>query len=134
MVLDYRDERLTDEIGAAAPNGLDVHLDTSAHHDLDAAVHLLAPRGRVVLMAGLEARPAFPVGALYTRDARVLGFAISNASSADLYSAAIRINQLLSEGSLAPRKTEILPLTAAAQAHLRLEMGEARGVRLALRP
>lgn len=133
VVLDYRDEQLVDKTAAAAPNGIDVHLDTSAHHELDAAINLLAPRGRVILMAGLGERPVFPVGALYTRDARVLGFAISNASSADLQAAATRINQLLGESALASRQTEILPLSAAEQSHLRLETGKARGVRLVLK-
>jgi NADPH:quinone reductase-like Zn-dependent oxidoreductase len=132
VVLDYRDEQLAKKIRDAAPGGLDVHLDTSARHDLDVAVELLAPRGRVILMAGLGARPALPVGALYTRDASVRGFAISNASSTDLHAAAMRVNQLLAEGALAPRKTEVLPLAEAAQAHQRLETGKARGVRLVL--
>lgn len=134
IVLDYRDSELVDKISTAAPHGLDVHLDTAARHDLDAAVHLLAHRGRLILMAGLKARPEFPVGALYTRDARVLGFAISNAGVAELRSAALRVNKLLADGTLAPRNTEIMPLAEAEHAHQRLEAGNARGVRLVIKP
>jgi len=132
VVLDYREPRLADQIRAAAPDGLDVHLDTSGRQDLATAVELLAHGARVVLMSGLRARPELPVGALYTRDARIVGFAISNASSPELRAAARRINQLLAQGALTPRGMDILPLTEASQAHRRLEAGQSRGVRLAL--
>lgn len=46
----------------------------------------------------------------------------------------MRINQLLAEGSLAPREVVELGLAEAAEAHRRLESGEARGQRLVLRP
>ena len=103
VAVDYRDPDLAGALHRAAMDGVDVHLDTSGHHDLDLAVGLLAPRGRIVLMAGLAARPELPVGAVYTRDARIIGFAISTASTADLAAAAERVNQLLAEGTLDPR-------------------------------
>lgn len=133
-VADYRDPDLADALHRAAPDGVDLHLDTSGHHDLDLALGLLAPRGRVVLMAGLMARPELPVGAVYTRDARIIGFAISNASTADLAEAADRVNRLVTAGALQPRRVEELPLSEAAEAHRRLETGRAAGVRLVLRP
>ncbi|HEX5497364.1 MAG TPA: zinc-binding dehydrogenase, partial [Mycobacteriales bacterium] len=82
VVFDYADADLAARIGAAAPDGVEVWWDTSGHHDLDAAVPVLAPRGRVVLAAGLSARPVLPVGAVYIRDVRLVGFAISNATVA----------------------------------------------------
>ena len=133
-VADYRAPDLDDVLHRAAPDGVDLHLDTSGHHDLDLALGLLAPRGRVVLMAGLKARPELPVGAVYTRDARIIGFAISNSSTADLAEAADRVNRLVSAGTLRPRRVEELPLSEAAEAHRRLETGRAAGVRLVLRP
>lgn len=133
-VLDYRDPRLAEHLHDALPEGVDVHLDTSGRHDLDLALDLIALRGRVLVMAGLSSRPELPVGTLYTRDARVIGFAISNARVADLADAARRINQLVSDGSLTPGPIEELPLDGAAEAHHRLETGRASGVRLVLRP
>lgn len=132
--IDYRNPRLSRRLRDAAPDGIDVHLDTSGHHDLDSAVGLLAHDGRIVLMAGLTRRPELPVGDLYTRDGQVLGFAISNAPASDLAAAAERINRLVSVGALVPRAVEELPLSAAAAAHHRLETGQASGVRLVLRP
>ncbi len=133
-VADYRDPDLGPALHRGAPDGVDVHLDTSGHHDLDLALGLLAPRGRVVLMAGLETRPELPVGAVYTRDARIIGFAISNATIADLADAAERVNRLVTAGTLQPRRVEVLPLSEAAEAHRRLETGRAAGARLVLRP
>ncbi|MBB2892824.1 NADPH:quinone reductase [Flexivirga oryzae] len=134
VALDYRDPDLAARLHDAAPDGVDLHLDTSGHHDLDLATGLLAPRGRIVLMAGLGARPVLPVGALYTRDAQIVGFAISSATTVELAAAAARIDQLVSEGSLTPSAVEHLPLSAAADAHARLESGAAKGLRLILHP
>lgn len=134
VALDYHDPQLAQHVADAAPEGLDVHLDTSGHNDLGMAVDLLAHRGRIVVMAGLGARPVLPVGGLYGRDGRVVGFAISNAHVDELAAAAHRVNQLLADGSLLPRRVESLPLDAAADAHRRLEAGEAQDVRLVLRP
>jgi NADPH:quinone reductase-like Zn-dependent oxidoreductase len=112
---------------------VDVHVDTSGHHDLETAVGLLAHGGRIVLPAGTGARPELPVGPLYVKDGRLLGFAISNASTADLSRAAATINRMLEDGSLPARIAGVLPLREAAEAHRRLEGGQVRG-RLVLRP
>ncbi len=131
---DYRSDDLAQQLRAAAPGGIDVHVDTSGHHDLDLAVGALAPRGRIVLMSGMGARPTLPVGPLYTRDGSIVGFAISNARVGELADAAREVNRVLAERAYAPRAIEVLPLAAAADAHRRLEAGQARGTRLVLRP
>jgi NADPH:quinone reductase-like Zn-dependent oxidoreductase len=59
---------------------------------------------------------------------------ISNASVGELAIAARRINQLLVDSAFAPPKVQTLPLSDAAEAHRRLEGGEARGRRIVLRP
>jgi NADPH:quinone reductase-like Zn-dependent oxidoreductase len=133
VVVDYRSPDLAARLHAAAPDGVDVHVDTSGHHDLDLAVGLMARGGRIVLLAGMGARPALPVGAVYTHDLQLRGFAISVATVDELAAAARRINQLAADGSLRPRAVEQLPLAAAADAHQRLEAGDARGTRLVLR-
>jgi NADPH:quinone reductase-like Zn-dependent oxidoreductase len=130
--LDYRMPQLAERIRAAAPDGIDVHLDTSGHQDLVTAVDLLARRGCIVALAGLSATSELPVGELYRRDGRVLGFVISNATVSELAEAAVRINQLLEAGELAPGLLDVMPLAAAAEAHRRLEQGDARGTRLVL--
>lgn len=125
--MDYRSADVAGRIRAAAPHGVDVHVDTSGGNDLETAVDLLASRGRIVVLAGLRTRPVLPVGPLYLRDRSVHGFAISHADTAQLADAARGINGLLASGLLRPRATEVLPLSEAAEAHRRLDEGKVHG-------
>ena len=133
-VLDYRAAELGERLRAAAPGGVDLHLNTAGKHDLEMAVDVLARRGRIVLMAGISAVPRLPVGRLYTRGGSTVGFAISNATIPELSAAAVRINQLLAAGDIAPRRVTEFQLSETAQAHRRLESGDARGTRFVVRP
>ncbi|WP_240630269.1 NADPH:quinone reductase [Specibacter cremeus] len=138
VVLDYRSETYDDELAAVRDvtggSGVDVHIETSGRHRLDLAVELLALRGRIIVLAGVATDAALPVGKLYTRDGGILGFAISNATVAELAGAASAVNALLAAGALRARRIEQLPLHAMADAHRRLESGRVHGVRLVLRP
>lgn len=132
-VLDYHAPDLPQRLRAAAPDGYDLHLDTSGHAELAAAVDLLAHGGRLVAMVGLHAAPLLPVGRLYTRDASIVGFAISNATTTDLALAAAGVVRLLRTTPWRPRIAARMPLSQTAQAHRRLEDGQVRG-RLVLHP
>lgn len=133
-VVDYRSPDLVDQLRAAAPEGFDLHWDTSGHHDLEATVGLVRRGGRVLLTAaGPEASVPLPVGTAYTKDVGLLGFVISNATVEDLAAAARAVNRRLADGTLRARVAEVLPLSATAEAHRRIEAGEVSG-RLVLRP
>ncbi|WND33473.1 NADPH:quinone reductase [Streptomyces sp. BB1-1-1] len=133
-VLDHRAPALVERSRRAAPHGYDVHLDTSGHGTLADAVDLLAPGGRLVAMVGLGSGPAgLPVSRLYTKDASIVGFAISNATTADLAEAAEGVVRVLRDTPWRPRIADRLPLSMTAEAHRRLEAGEVRG-RLVLTP
>ena len=62
VVIDYTRESISDVVRRDAPDGIDVFWETRREPDFDAAVDMLAHRGRMVLMAGRDARPTFPVG------------------------------------------------------------------------
>ncbi|WP_151769772.1 NADPH:quinone reductase [Streptomyces abyssomicinicus] len=126
-VVDYRDPDAPALIRSAAPGGVDLYVDTSGHNDLEEAVELLAPRGRVVVLAGLRSRPVLPAGPLYLKDGSVRGFTISHARADEVAEAAARVGAVMAEGLLRPRAVEVLPLSAAAEAHRRIERGEVRG-------
>ena len=126
-VLDYRSPNLDQEIRAAAPDGVDVWWDTSGHHDFGVTIEHLRIGGRIIVMAGLAAQTQLPVGALYTRDVSLLGFAISNAKTADLATAAKTINRLLATNQLRGRIGQVFSLKDAAQAHRALEAGGITG-------
>ncbi|MFC8858531.1 zinc-binding dehydrogenase, partial [Streptomyces sp. NPDC057144] len=112
----------------------DVHLDTSGRGVLADAVESLARGGRLVAMVGLGSGPAaLPVSRLYTRDASIVGFAISNATTADLAEAARGVVGVLTRTPWRPRIADRLPLSRTAEAHHRLEAGRVRG-RLVLTP
>lgn len=119
--VNYKTEDVSDAIRSFAPQGLDVHWDTSGHPDFERAVPLMAHRGRILVMAGLAAHPSFPVGAFYTRDCSMLGFAITNATTQELCDCAETINSLLSVGQLRARIDRIMPLAESAAAHRLLE-------------
>ncbi|HEU5155706.1 MAG TPA: NADPH:quinone reductase [Streptosporangiaceae bacterium] len=133
-VFDYTDDDLADRIKRASPRGVDIFIDTYGHNDLQMAVELLASRGRIVLLAGVQARPALPVGPFYMKDCAIHGFVISHATTAQLAEAATMINRLLADRRLRPRHVETLPLSEAAKAHRRMEDGELHGRRLVLCP
>jgi NADPH2:quinone reductase len=57
----------TDDVDAAIGKfgAIDVWFETLREHNLDRAVKHLAFRGRIIVMAGRESRPLFPVGPFY---------------------------------------------------------------------
>lgn len=132
-VLDYRDPQLAERLRDACPHGVDLYVDTAGDNDVEGAIGLLARRGRLVLLAGLRSRKVLPVGPLYLKDASITGFAISQASSAELAEAAVTINHLLADGRLRPRIAAVLPLSETGEAHRRVETGETHGRRMILR-
>ncbi|HET9172776.1 MAG TPA: NADPH:quinone reductase [Actinospica sp.] len=129
-VFDYADPKLTARLREARPDGYDLWIDSYGTNDLTAAVEPLAARGRIVLLAGVAARPVLPVGPFYMKDASIHGFVISHASTAELADAAVGVNRLVSRGLLRPRAVELCPLEEAAEAHRRMEAGRLRGRRL----
>jgi len=108
------------------PQGVDVWWDTSGHNNLEKG--LLNLGARVLVMSGLQgSAPVLPVGALYTRDVTLHGFAISNASVADLARAAQAINRLLASGRLRARIGATYALADAARAQQAMASGSVRG-------
>jgi NADPH:quinone reductase len=77
----------------------------------------LAPRGRMILMAGREARPVFPVGPFYVKGCSLHGFAMFNATPEEQRSGAEDINRWFAAGKLRCNIDRILPLSEAALAH-----------------
>ncbi|MFE7235487.1 NADPH:quinone reductase [Streptomyces sp. NPDC057596] len=134
QVVDYHAPDLAARLTRLAPSGVGVHVDTSGRNDLRTAVDVLAHRGRIVVLSGARDEPALPVGPLYMKDGSLRGFAISNATAAELAEAAAAVNDLLASGGLRPRSVEYHPLSAAAQIHQRMERGELHGRRVVLRP
>lgn len=133
IVLDYRQPGLYDALATHAPAGVNVFWDNAGQHDLTSTLPIIAPGGRIIVMAGLLANPVLPIGQLYVKDASIRGFAISNASTADLAQAARTINRGLSQGILKARIGAVIPLADSAETH-RLQENGARGRTVVLPP
>jgi NADPH:quinone reductase len=117
LAINYRTEDVDAAIKGFAPYGIDVWWETSREPNFERSVSLLARRGRMIVMAGRDARPPFPVGPFYVKDCSVHGFAMFNASAREQHAAAKDINQWLAEGKLKARIDRVLPLSQAAEAH-----------------
>lgn len=111
----------TDEVAAAvkqfAPEGVNVYWETVREPDFDKVVSYLAERGRMILMAGRDARPPFPVGPFYVKECSLHGLVMFKGSPEELRAAADDINRWLAEGKLKAHISTVLPLSAAAEAH-----------------
>lgn len=116
-VIAYKSEDLDEALSRLAPAGINVWWETLREPDFDLTISHLAVRGRMILMAGREARPAFPVGAFYTRDCALHGFAMFNATPDEQRRAADDINRWQAEGKLHASIDRVLPLAEAAEAH-----------------
>ena len=117
LVINYREEDVPTAIRAFAPGGVSLWWETLRTPDFDRAIPLLAPRGRMIVMAGRDARPVFPVGAFYTKDCSLLGFAMFNTDARGQRASAAAINRWVSEGRLSARIDRVMPLSEAAEAH-----------------
>ncbi len=118
LALDYHSPTLDEEIRAfAGPGGIDVWFETQREPTLDRTVAMMAPRGRIVLMAGRAARPEFPVGPFYTKDLRLSGFAMFNSSPEEQRACAKTIAALYRRGGWKPQVGRKFPLAQAADAH-----------------
>jgi NADPH2:quinone reductase len=116
-VFDYRDETLVAAVRAVVPQGVDVYWETQREPAFERAVALLADEGRIVVMAGRDARPAFPVGPFYVKGCSLHGFAMFRADSHTQAAAAADINRWLASGRLRVPIDRVLPLSATAEGH-----------------
>jgi NADPH2:quinone reductase len=122
LVLNYK----SDDIPAAIRDftkkqGVNVWYETQREPDFQRTVELLAPRGRMVIIAGRQAQPVFPVGSFYTKDLSLFGFAMFKATPEEQRRCAEDINRWLAEKKLHPVIGRTFRLSEAAAAHRFLE-------------
>ncbi|MGL4513953.1 MAG: NADPH:quinone reductase [Lacipirellulaceae bacterium] len=116
-VIDYLAEPIADGVRRLAPNGVDVWWETRREPDLEQAVAALAERGRLVVMAGRDAKPALPVGPFYVKGCRLHGFVMFKATPAEQQVCADDLSRWLASGAYRPRVAHRFPLAEAAAAH-----------------
>jgi NADPH2:quinone reductase len=121
-VLNYR----TDDIPARVRDftggkGVNLWYETQREPDFVRTVDLLAQRGRMIIIAGRQAQPIFPVGPFYVKGLSLFGFAMFNATTTEQRRCADDINRWLAAGKLNSPIGKIFPLSEVAAAHRLLE-------------
>jgi NADPH:quinone reductase len=122
LALNYK----TDDISTAlktftGAQGVNVWFETQREQNLIQIVDLTAKRGRIIVMAGRQAQPIFPVGPFYARDMSMFGFAMFNATPDEQRVCAADMDRWMVEKKLKPLIGRTFRLSEAAAAHKFLE-------------
>jgi NADPH2:quinone reductase len=117
LAINYKTADVVRETLNSVPDGADVYWETTREPDFIRAVELLARRGRMILMAGRDARPEFPVGPFYVKGCSLHGFVMFAATPDEQRQCAEDINRWMVEGKLKPRIDRVMPLSELADAH-----------------
>jgi NADPH:quinone reductase-like Zn-dependent oxidoreductase len=107
---------------AEAAGPLDVLIDTTGRADIASAPEHLAPRGRMLVVAG-AGKPELDLRSFYLREAQLLGFIMSGMGVGELATAADWINATYPSRPLSVSVGRVLPFDAAADAHAIVETG-----------
>jgi NADPH2:quinone reductase len=118
LVLNYKSDPVDDRIkDSTSGKGVDVWYETQREPDFLRTVPLLAPWGRMVIMAGRQAQPVFPVGPFYVKGCSLYGFAMFNMPADEQRRCADDINRWLKEKKLEVVIGKKFKLSEAAAAH-----------------
>jgi NADPH2:quinone reductase len=97
--------------------GVDVWYETQREPDFLKAIPIIRRRGRMVIMAGRQAQPIFPVGPFYTKDLSLFGFAMFLATPAEQRTCAEDMNRWSAEGKLRVLIGRTFKLSQTAESH-----------------
>ncbi len=117
IAVDYSQQSIAEAVSKAAPEGVNVFWETRREPDFDTAIDLLSERGRMIVMAGRDARPEFPVGPFYVKECSLHGFVMFKASPTEMRASAEQINNWLAAGEIRANIAKTLPLSETAEAH-----------------
>jgi NADPH2:quinone reductase len=115
--VNYKTQDVDAAVRDFAPEGLNVFWETLREPDFDKIISYLADRGRIVLMAGREARPEFPVGPFYVKNCSLFGFVMFKATPEEMEFCANDMNRWFTEGKLKSQIDRVMPLSKTAEAH-----------------
>jgi NADPH2:quinone reductase len=117
LVLNYKTDDVPAKIKEFSGAGVHVWFETQREPDYDRMVELTRLRGRLVVIAGREARPPFPHGPFYVKDLTLYGYAMFNATPEEQRRCAEDINRWLAEKKLHVPIGRVFKFSQAAEAH-----------------
>ena len=117
VAVNYKSDDMTRGRAEVLPAGVNLYWETVREPDFDKIVPLLAERGRIILMAGRDARPPFPVGPFYVKGCSIHGFVMFKATPDEMRACADDMNRWFAASKLKPNIAVTLPLSDAAKAH-----------------
>ena len=119
LAVDYHAADMDEQIRAFLANrgGVNIWFETLREPTLDRTVSMMAPRGRIIAMAGRQVRPEFPWGPFYVKDLSLIGFAMFNATPDEQRECGDALNAAYVNGSWRPQVGQQFPLSEAAAAH-----------------
>lgn len=115
--VNYKSDDVDAAIKEFAPGGVNVWWETLREPDFERTVGHLSPHGRMIVMAGREAKPVFPVGPFYVKGCTLYGFAMFNEPADVQRTAGEQISHWMKAGQLKACIDRVLPLADAAKAH-----------------
>ena len=98
VAVNYKSDDILAAVKAFSPSGVNVYWETTCEPDFDKIVSYMAERGRVILMAGRDARPPFPVGPFYVKGCSLHGVVMFKATPDEMRACADDINRWLAVG------------------------------------
>lgn len=117
IVINYKTHDVAAELKKVAPAGVNVWWETLREPNFELAVGGMAARGRMIVMAGRDAKPPFPVGPFYVKGCSLLGFVMFMATPDEQRASADDINRWSTKGELRANIDRVLPLAETAKAH-----------------
>ncbi len=122
LVLNYKSDDVPKRIAEfVGDQGVNVWYETQREPDFVKTFPLLSKRGRMIVMAGRQAQPVFPLGAFYPKDCSLFGLAMFNATPEEQRRGADDMNRWLAEKKLHVPIGKTFRLAETAAAHRLLE-------------
>lgn len=118
VVLNYKTDDVVQGVKDATDGrGADVYFETLPPGDLDKTIDAMAPRGRIVVMAGRQARPVWPNGPFYVKGLSLFGFVMFAMTPDEQRACANDMNSWMASGALRAVIGQTFALKDAAAAH-----------------